>query len=293
MIFQRPAIKKVAGTGADLNVDLGFRPRFAVVANVTQLSFGFITDTMEQSGGVLLDDSGVGDVDNLPQYSVQLLEFDVEPNSGSFKLSHGDHETAELAFDAADSDVETALQALEGLEAATVSGDFANGFTISLIDVVNPQPIEVSVNGLYFVSVQTVEFSAEPASGAFTLEYGAEETASIAWDDDAAAVQVALRAIEGLEEVTVSGDFANGFEVTFHGVDGNATDLVEGENTLEDIVPAAVTITITETDEGSGLVEPAVSETSSGLSLQPQGISIGVNPALNTASDVIYVFGLK
>lgn len=99
--------------------------------------------------------------------------------------------------------------------------------------------------------VQTITFSLTPDAGSFTVSYEGDETAAIAHDDLAADVQVALRALSGLSEVTVSGDFTTGFVVTFTGADGVQEQplLVEETNTLLD-TPTAVTITVTETTPG-------------------------------------------
>lgn len=94
--------------------------------------------------------------------------------------------------------------------------------------------------------VQTITFSGVPATGAFTLFFEDEETASIPYTAVAADIQTALNDLDLLSAVTVSGSFAAGFVVTFAGVDGKQEQdlLVEGTNTL------AVTITITETTPG-------------------------------------------
>ena len=96
-------------------------------------------------------------------------------------------------------------------------------------------------------STQTIEFSSEPDSGAFTLTYDDVATASIAYNDNAAAIQTKLRAVTGLSSVTVTGSIASGLTVTFTGVTPPALLLVEGTNTLQD-GSDDVTITITETD---------------------------------------------
>lgn len=98
--------------------------------------------------------------------------------------------------------------------------------------------------------IQLVSFSAIPDDGAFTLLYGTEETASLDFDSLAADVQSALRAIPGLELVTVVGDTDEGFSVTFIGVSGDVELLTEGVNTLE-ASSVAVTITITEETPGN------------------------------------------
>lgn len=97
-------------------------------------------------------------------------------------------------------------------------------------------------------SEQTITFLEVPTSGSFKLSYGGEDSASIDWDDTASDVQTALRALTGLSDVTVTGDFENGFVVTFENVPPVAPLLEQKENTLE-ASATPVTITITETDE--------------------------------------------
>lgn len=99
--------------------------------------------------------------------------------------------------------------------------------------------------------VQNIDFgSSTPTSGVFKLTYRGETTADINWDDVAADVQVALRALDGLSEVTVAGTFPADFVVTFAGADGKQEQPLLGyaDNTLDDGAP--VTITITETTPG-------------------------------------------
>lgn len=111
--------------------------------------------------------------------------------------------------------------------------------------------------------VQTIGFSGTPTSGLFKLTYRGETTAAINWNDAAAEVQVALRALNGLSEVTVAGTFAADFVVTFAGADGKQIQPLLGytDNTLDDGAP--VTITITETIPGvdQGVAECTAQET--------------------------------
>lgn len=93
------------------------------------------------------------------------------------------------------------------------------------------------------VSTQSISFSPAPASGAFTLLYNGNATASIAWNDNATTIQTRLRALAGLASITVTGSIAAGLVVTFTGVTPPALILVVGANTL------ASTITILETDD--------------------------------------------
>src|SRR5690606_1486955 len=102
---------------------------------------------------------------------------------------------------------------------------------------------------------QLIAFDAVPDSGLWSVSYGAESTSDLAFNDNAAAVQAALRLIEGLEEVTVTGDYTAGFTVVFEGTAGGIDHplLVEDTNTL---TASAVPVVITITEEVAG--EPAI-----------------------------------
>jgi hypothetical protein len=76
------------------------------------------------------------------------------------------------------------------------------------------------------------------------VSLNSESTSDLAFDADAAAVQAALRLINGLEAVTVSGDYTSGFTVVFAGASGDQPLLVEETNTLEESAsPVGITIT--------------------------------------------------
>lgn len=100
------------------------------------------------------------------------------------------------------------------------------------------------------VAVQEVSFSAEPTAGSFKLKHGADTSAAIAFDDAAADVQVALRALTGFSSVTVAGDFTAGFVVTFTGVTGPVSVLEVVENSLDDTDGNNVEVTVATTTPG-------------------------------------------
>lgn len=99
--------------------------------------------------------------------------------------------------------------------------------------------------------VQTITFSAVPDSGTWKLSFEGVETAVLAFNANAAAVQAALNALPGLSTVVVTGSFAGGFVVTFAGADGKQAQalLVFSLNTLLNGV-TPVTPTVTETTPG-------------------------------------------
>lgn len=89
-------------------------------------------------------------------------------------------------------------------------------------------PQQVTIRGREFVlpvdtmighATQLVSFNGVPVMGEFHLDYDGDSTAAIAFDDDNLDVQTALRAITGLSAITVTGNFTDGFLVTFIGVD--------------------------------------------------------------------------
>lgn len=106
---------------------------------------------------------------------------------------------------------------------------------------------------LLTVATQRLAFSGTPASGAMVLNYGIATTASIAWNDTAAAIQTKLRAIPALAEVLVTGSMATSLNVQFAGVYGVQSLLTVTSNTLMTSAPAAITVTVTTTAPGETL----------------------------------------
>ncbi len=62
---------------------------------------------------------------------IQLVDFDAVPDAGSFTLIYEGNESAAIPFNATAGTVQTALQALAGLETAVVAGSFT-GFSVSV-----------------------------------------------------------------------------------------------------------------------------------------------------------------
>lgn len=64
------------------------------------------------------------------------------------------------------------------------------------------------------VQVQDIDFSTVPDAGAWKITYDGVESASLANNISAAALQTALRLLTGLSAITVAGDFTAGFTIT-------------------------------------------------------------------------------
>ena len=100
-------------------------------------------------------------------------------------------------------------------------------------------------SGLEEAQVQKIVLAPVPASGDFTLSFGGNSTATIAFNATANDIQTALRLVAGLENVTVEGTIGTELLVTMTGL-VSPTLLTVGSNTLEDDSSQAVVITVTE-----------------------------------------------
>jgi actin-like ATPase involved in cell morphogenesis len=65
----RPATGKLAGTGAALSVELGFKPCYVRLVNETQLATSEWVEGMADARAVVTDDSGAGTTDVLVKSS--------------------------------------------------------------------------------------------------------------------------------------------------------------------------------------------------------------------------------
>lgn len=90
--------------------------------------------------------------------------------------------------------------------------------------------------------IQTVNFSAVPDSGTFTLEQDGDISNAINWNDSAIAVQNACNA-NWTNQVTVTGNFSDGFTFTFDAPGGPQVEITEDTNTLVDgITPVTILV---------------------------------------------------
>ncbi len=102
--------------------------------------------------------------------------------------------------------------------------------------------------------VHKIDFPVDPISGSFQLDYGnGNKTAAIQFNDNAAAVAVAINALKIFSQVQVTGAItqATGLTVTYTGNDGNR-DQIEptiAGNTLSDGVNTVIP-TVTEQTKG-------------------------------------------
>lgn len=104
-------------------------------------------------------------------------------------------------------------------------------------------------------AIQSLALSGVPASGSFTLNYGAAgTTAAINWNDTASAIQVKVRALTGFSDAVVTGTLASeSIQIDLQGVYGPVSLPTVGGSGLQTSVPAAITITASATQVGETL----------------------------------------
>lgn len=143
-------------------------------------------------------------------------------------------------------------------------------------------------------SVQEITFSLQPTSGVFVLSYKDNDTSNINWNDDADTIKTKLRALEELEEITVTGSINDGLTITFIGIINVAEMLVVKSNSLL-ATSTPVKITIIETDltlplavqDAYNLISINGSKTAVGVQLDVLGKYAGVKRTVNTPTKTI------
>lgn len=86
--------------------------------------------------------------------------------------------------------------------------------------VIRGREFIIPVDTIKGTATQLISFDQVPSVGGFYLSYGGDDTEVFESDAVAADIEAALQAFTGLENVTVTGNFTDGFLVTFLGVDG-------------------------------------------------------------------------
>lgn len=91
---------------------------------------------------------------------------------------------------------------------------------------------------------ERISFNEVPASGVWYLKYGDDVVGALAYDATSGDVQSALSSITGLPGVQVTGDYTDGFVVTFNGVEDQPKLLEVVDSTLADGASDPVTTTV-------------------------------------------------
>lgn len=94
---------------------------------------------------------------------------------------------------------------------------------------------------------QSVSFNASPQSGVFKFGFDEEESIEIQFNDSAEIIEEALRDLEGLENINVSGSIEEGLLITFIGFPVVPSLLTIEDSTLVDSDLNPVTANISNT----------------------------------------------
>lgn len=164
-----------------------------------------------------------------PTTGVQTLKASSTPTGGTFTLSYNGQETTALQYNAASSDIQTAMQALStvGSNNMTVAGTWPTfTFTGAANLALTPlYPIGVVTNSLtdntnMTSAIQNINWSAAPASGTFKVSFRGIQTPALAWNISAANLAVALNAlasINGGVDTVAQDPISLNFAVSFAG----------------------------------------------------------------------------
>jgi uncharacterized phage protein gp47/JayE len=117
------------------------------------------------------------------------------------------------------------------------------GNPVAKFKLANPVLLDVGVN-----CVQHLAFSDVPDDGEWTVVMpDGQTTPTIVFDDDAVTVQGSINTLPGWEDVTVAGDYAAGFTITFAGTAGKRpwAAVVANSLLLESASPVTIVVTTT------------------------------------------------
>lgn len=171
------------------------------------------------------------------QIEIQNVVFSATPTAGTFELQDSlGNNTAALAYNASNSAIQTALNALPAINGGVSAVNFT-GNTIAItygnspLAYTNVPPIVVvnntlTNNAVLTNNVQTLYMEPTPLQGTFCLMFGGQQSAPLqAVGITAAKLQTAFTAMSsvGAGNCVVSGfSFASGFSFTFIGALGNS-----------------------------------------------------------------------
>ncbi len=120
----------------------------------------------------------------MPQATVQTVTFSVAPSTGVFVLSYLGVSAAPIAWDATAADVQTALQAIPGLGAVTVTGSIAGLELVVTFTGVTP------IADLLVVEASTLDADITIGETDLTLPLAVQDGFNLTGDNTAVGVQL-------------------------------------------------------------------------------------------------------
>ncbi|MCP4481426.1 MAG: hypothetical protein GY817_01170 [bacterium] len=116
---------------------------------------------------------------------------------------------------------------------------------------------------------QKITFSSVPDSGTWTITFDGETTAVLAFNENASTIETELENLSNITDVSVIGDYANGFTIEFINIDG---DKQQPSFTVNNSLFTGATIvdeTITVLDEGGSYIDIACTAEDKGANQAP------------------------
>jgi len=175
---------------------------------------------------------------------VQTVTISGTPSAGTFTLSYGSQTTAAIAYNAAASAVDSALEALSNIPAGgvTVTGSAGGPYTVTFtgeLSYTDVSQLVINDSGLKAIvvettpgvttanEIQTITLTGSPHGGTATLTYSGQTTGALAYNAAAATIQTALEALSNLapgDVVCTGGPWPAAVTLTF-GATLAATDV--------------------------------------------------------------------
>lgn len=231
-----------------------------------------LLDTQNKAIKFVFADPTKGWTKHLGTIESQLISFSAVPNSGTWRIEWNGNETTDLAYNASASTVQTAFLLLPGVPVGTtITGNYTSGFTITYSTLANfPLPTFASLGT---DEVQHLAFDAVPDNGTFQLDFNGQQTVNIPWNATALDLEGYLEALSNITDVSCTGNFSSGFDVTFINADGkkNQPQMTVVANSLE-LSASPVNVTVTTTTPGK---------------LPASNIKNGVTPVVITPSTLV------
>ncbi len=229
-----------------------------------------LLDTFSVDGSELLGGSASSTIiqyEGLSGGANEVQQVWISATGGTFDLTYDGETASGIAWDASAATIESALEALSNITGVAVTGSGTNidPWVITFDDPgaedvpeLTGDPANLTGGGGTVITVttaaphvdevQTITLGVGVTGGSFTLAFDGEPTTGIAFNANAAAVESALEALIGIDDVTVTGSgpwvvtfdgpFVSGQNVALLVADG--ADLIGGAGT-ETLVLETVT----------------------------------------------------
>lgn len=227
---------------------------------------------------------------------VQIIKFSSVPTQGTYTLTLGAETTSPLAFNASNTAIKSALEALTAVTTVTVTGSYSAGITVTfdapkqpfdLLQVTNSTLVNEQVTITATENVQGIapvkeiaelQYSLVPDAGNFTINVGGQITAAIAFNASNATIKATLEALSNITTVTVTGSFTAGHVITIDAPIQPFATFVIASNTL---TSGGSAVTVFPSVQQEGIAGVSESQTLT-FSLLPQAGNYTIQVGPNT-----------